>query len=53
MGLRTMMSNELIALKNDNAWKIKSHYLKDEEAVEMFVRLYVVDLLEKWCNQNE
>ena len=53
MGLRTMMSNELIVLKNDSAWKIKSHYIKDEEAVEMFVRLYVVDLLEKWCNQNE
>ncbi len=53
IGLRTTMSKELMLLKDDSDWKQKAHYLKEGEAVEMFVRLSIIDHLDKWCNQPE
>jgi hypothetical protein len=45
MGLRTMLANELMSLKNNREWKEKAHYLKENEAVEIFCRLYLFDRL--------
>lgn len=47
MGLRTMLTNELMLLKNSREWKEKAHYLKEKEAVEIFCRLYIFDRLRK------
>ena len=47
MGLRSMLANELMSLKNSREWKEKAHYLKESEAVEIFCRLYIFDRLRK------
>lgn len=47
MGLRTMISNELLTLRSSREWKEKAHYLKQAEAVEIFCRLYLLDRLRK------
>ena len=46
-GLRSMLANELMALKDSREWKEKAHYLKEKEAVEIFCRLYIFDRLRK------
>lgn len=45
MGLRSMLANELMSLKNNREWKEKAYYLKESEAVEIFCRLYIFDRL--------
>lgn len=45
MGLRTMLSNELLTMRNSREWKEKAHYLKQSEAVEILCRLYLLDRL--------
>ena len=45
MGLRTMLANELISLKDNREWQNKVHYLKENEAVEIFCRIYILDRL--------
>lgn len=45
MGLRTIMANELLTLNDNREWQNKVHYLKENEAVEIFCRLYLFDRL--------
>ena len=53
MGFKTTMEIELMSVKNDSEWKRKVHDITEEEAVEIFFRIYLIDSLIKWCKEKE
>ena len=53
MGFKTTMEIELMSVKNDSEWKRKVHDITEEEAVEIFFRIYLIDSLIKWCIEKE
>lgn len=53
MGFKTTMEIELLSLKHDSEWRTKVHNINDEEAVEIFFRVYILDSLIKWCKETD
>lgn len=45
LGLRSALSNQMLTIKNDRNWHEKAHYLKQEEAAEIYFRLYFLNRL--------
>lgn len=53
MGFKATMEIELMSLKHDSEWRNKVHNITDEEAVEIFFRIYLIDSLIKWCKETK
>ena len=53
MGFKATMEIEMMSLKHDSQWRTKVHDITDEEAVEIFFRVYLLDSLIKWCIEKE
>lgn len=50
-GIRLTISQELHKVRDDAAWKEKIHYLREEEAQEIFCRLWFIDSIKKFFNK--
>lgn len=48
LGLRSALSNQMLTIGDDRNWHDKAHYLKQEEAAEIYFRLYFLN-----CLKNE
>ena len=53
IGLRKTMSSELKSIRNDSDWISKTRHISQEELVELFFRLYLIDCLKKWSKETE
>lgn len=50
-GIRQAISKELLKVRDDAEWKKKIHYLQDEEAQEIFCRLWFMDRIKRFFNK--
>lgn len=50
-GIRHAISQELLKVRDDAEWKKKIHYLREEEAQEVFCRLWFIDCIKRFFNK--
>lgn len=50
-GVRHAILQELHKVRDDAEWKEKIHYLREEEAQEIFCRLWLMDSIKKFFNK--